>query len=563
MAGDRQYRLAMDYLNMSARADLELTPYLTRFRQRLRLRSGLGFLQRTFWMACLAGVLILLAGRIWPLEGTLPWALAPLGVWGVASLAVLLFKPYPDLRVALSVDSELGLKERISTSLVFNDPQTDFSTRAFNPQLVTQMNADALLAVRQIDAGRTFPARFERRRLAVGTALLVCAFLLAFLPNPMDQVIAERKAVAQTAHEQAQKIEELKKEVENMGELSPEEKEKLLARLAELARQLAANPGDREQALADINRAEQAIRERVDPGAAVKKAALEGIAARLQALAGMQKDERLGDLQKAGEDLQKLADQLGQMTQDERDQLAKDLGQLAARASQAGDSATAQALAGLAQAALSGDSAAAQQAAQAGQRALNQAGSTQSDQQALQRALSNVQSSRQAMSQAGTSGQTAGQSGQTAQNSGQGQGQGQGQSQGQGQGQGQGQPSGGGGGSQANTLPGRQGQGSFTGPNTSKPAGGEGDLNSQVYVPREKLPTNGEQSFIPGQDTGQGSEQTSQSPSPLPGSSNPSLIPYRSVYQTYLDTAGQALDQSAIPADLKDFVRQYFTNLEP
>jgi len=561
MAGDRQYRQAVDQLTMNDRAHFELIPYITRFRRRLRLRSGLGFLQRTFWMACLAGALILLAGRIWPLEGTRLWALAPLGLWMMASLAVLLFKPYPDLRVALRVDSELGLKERLSTSLVFNTPQADLQTRAFNPQLVAQMNADALSAVRKIDVRRVFPPRFEWRRLAVGAVLLAGVLLLAFLPNPMDQVIVERKAVAQAAREQAQKIEELKKEVEDAGDLSPEEKEKLLERLAELARQLAANPGDREQALADINRAEQAIRERVDPGAAVKKAALEGIAARLQALAGMQKDERLGDLQKAAEDLQKLADQLGGMSQDERDQLARDLGQLAARASQAGDSATAQALAALAQAALSGDSAAAQQAAQAGQQALNQAGSTQSDQQALQRALSGVQSSRQAMSQAGTSGQTAGQSGQTAQNSGQGQGQG--QSQGQGQGQGQGQPSGGGGGTQANSLPPRQGQGSFTGPNASKPAGGEGDLNSQVYVPREKLPTNGEQSFIPGQDTGQGSEQTSQSPAPLPGSSNPSLIPYSSVYQTYLDTAGQALDQSAIPADLKDFVRQYFTNLEP
>ncbi len=556
MAGDRQHRRQLEQLTMNNRTHVELSPYLARFRRRLRLRSGLGFLQRSLWVACLAGALILLAGRIWPLEGTHLWALAPLGLWAIASLVVLLLRPYPDLRVALSVDGELDLKERISTSLVFSASQVDLSRRSFNPQLVEQMNADALSAVSKIDAGSTFPARFEWRRLAVGGALLVCMFLLVVLPNPMDQVIAERKAVAQAAREQAQKIADLKKEIENTTGLSPEEKQKLLDRLAELARQLQSNPGDREQALADINRAEQAIRERVDPGAAARKAAMEGIAARLQALAGLQKDERLGDLQKAGEDLQKLADQLGQMTQEQRDQLAKDLGQLAARASQAGDSSTAQALAALAQAALSGDSSAAQQAAQSGQQALSQAATSQSNQQALQRALSGVQSSRQAMSQAGASGQTA------SQGQGQGQSQGQSQSQGQGQGQGQGRPSGGGG-SQANTLPPGQGQSAFTGPTSSKPAGGVGDLNSQVYVPREKLPTNGDPLFIPGQDTGQGSEQTSQSPSPLPGTSNPSLVPYSSVYQSYLDTAGLALDQSAIPADLKDFVRGYFSNLEP
>ena len=132
-------------------------------------------------------------GRIWPLEGTRLWALAPLGLWAIASLAVLLLKPYPDLRVALSVDGELDLKERISTSLVFSTSQVDLSRRSFNPQLVEQMNADALSAVSKIDAGRTFPARFEWRRLAVGATLLVGMFLLVVLPNPMDQVIAEQQ----------------------------------------------------------------------------------------------------------------------------------------------------------------------------------------------------------------------------------------------------------------------------------------------------------------------------------------------------------------------------------
>ena len=213
---------------MNNRKHVELSPYLARFRRRLRLRSGLGFLQRSLWVACLAGVIILLTGRIWPLEGTRQWVLAPLGLWVIASLAVLLLRPYPDLRVALSVDGELDLKERISTSLVFSAAQVDLSRRSFNPQLVEQMNADALSAVSKIDAGRTFPARFEWRRLAVGAALLVGMFLLVVLPNPMDQVIAERKAVAQAAREQAQKIAELKKEVENTAELSPEEKQKLL-----------------------------------------------------------------------------------------------------------------------------------------------------------------------------------------------------------------------------------------------------------------------------------------------------------------------------------------------
>jgi hypothetical protein len=528
----------------------ELSSYLARFRWRLRLRNGLAFGQRCLWLAILAAGLIVLSGRIWPLEGMRAYAWIPIGIWAVASLVVLLLWPFSEMRVALGVDRELGLKERVSTCLAFSTPEFDLGARSFDPRLVEQMKADALASVRAVEPGRAFPARFDRRRMGLAGALLAAAVLLAFLPNPMDQVLAERKAAAQAAHEQAQKIEKLKEEIEKTVDLSAEEKEKLRQQLAELATSLQANPGDRSQALADLNRAEQALRERMDSSAAARKAALDAIAARLQALAGLQKDEKLGDLQKAGEDLQKLADSLGQLSQEQRDQLASALGQLAARAAQAGDTATAQALAGLAQAAQTGDSAAAGQAAQAGQQALSQASANLANQQALQRALAGVQSSRQAMAQ---SGQTASQ----------GQGQGQGQAQGLGQGQGQGQQPGGGGGSRANTLPGFQGQGSFKGPTSAGQAAGVGALDPQVYVPRQKLPTAGNELTIPGQDTGQGQEQTSQSPSPLPGANNPSLVPYQTVYQSYLNTAGQALDQAAIPAELKDFVRNYFSQLEP
>ena len=531
-----------------------IRPYLARFRRRLRQRSALGFLQRTSWMACLAGALILLSGRLLPLEGTRPLALAPLAVWGAASLGILLFKPLADLRVALSADRELDLKERVSTCLAFNAEGSPLAGRSFDAQLVQQMNADALAALSRVDMRRSFPPRFKSRPLMAAGLLLVGALLLAFLPNPMDQVLAERRAVAQAARQQAEKIADLKKEVEKTADLTPEEKERLLQRLAELARQLQANPGDRQQALADIDRVEQAIRQQLDPGAAMQKAALEGIAARLQALAGAHKDERLGDLQKAAEDLKALAEQIGQMTPEQRSQLARDLGQLAARASQAGDSATAQALAALAQAALSGDSQSAGQAAQAGQQALQQAQTNLANQQALQRALAGVQASQQAMAQAGAAGQNASQ-GQGGQNSGQGQGQGQGQQAGR---------PGSGGGSNANTLPGSQGQGAFNRPSTSKPALGEGALPAgDIFVPREKRPAGGNELFVPGQDTGQGEEQVRPSQSTLPGASSPSLIPYQSVYQSYLDTASQALDQSAIPLDLKDFVRDYFSQLEP
>ena len=67
--------------------------------------------------------------------------------------------------------------------------------------------------------------------------------------------------------------------------------------------------------------------------------------------------------------------------------------------------------------------------------------------------------------------------------------------------------------------------------------------------------------FIPGQDTGQGTTQEKETKDPLPGAPNPALVPYREVYQRYMDAASQALEQSYIPSGLKDYVKGYFEEL--
>jgi hypothetical protein len=40
-------------------------------------------------------------------------------------------------------------------------------------------------------------------------------------------------------------------------------------------------------------------------------------------------------------------------------------------------------------------------------------------------------------------------------------------------------------------------------------------------------------------------------------------MPYYEVFQSYLDSASQAIEQTYIPSGLKDYVREYFSNLEP
>ncbi len=175
---------------------------------------------------------------------------------------------------------------------------------------------------------------------------------------------------------------------------------------------------------------------------------------------------------------------------------------------------------------------------------MQQAQSDLASQQALNQALSQLQASRQSISGAGQ---------QMAQAQ-QGQGQMPGQEQNPGQGAGQGQASGGGGGTNANQLPPSTRSGTAGDPQGQGINTGTSNLDSQVYVPREKPGgSSNEELYVPGQDTDQGETQSSEKPDPLGGLNNPALVPYNEVFQQYHDAASQAIDQSAIPPGLKDY----------
>ena len=529
----------------------ELQSYLARLGRRLRLRDGWLLAQRSLWAACLPAALIQLGGRVWPVERLWLWTLSPLAAWLLAVGAWSLLRPLSPMRVARRVDAELGLKERLATALVLKGwmvqklkdvkgagPPPSFLTA--RPALVALQREDALAVAREIHPARAFALRWLRRPLLLAAIFVVTTVALAVLPNPMDAVLSERAAVAQAAKEQAEQIEKLREEVEKAQELTPEERQELLRQLAELAEQLRDSAGDREEALADLSRVEETLRQKLDPNAAARQAALEALATQLQALAGEGSGEK-ADLSEAAESLEKLAEQLAEMDAAEREALAQSLAQMAAQAAQAGDGTLAQALAALAQATRSGDSEAASQAAQAAADALAQAQGDLADQSALRQTLSQLQQSRQAMAQAG---------------------QGQAMAQGQGQGQGQGQP-GSGGGTKADTLPPAQGSGRTERPQGEGQPVAEGELDQQVYVPWERRQGSGEEIAITGPDTGQGQTQVREQKEPLPGAPGQALVPYHEVYYGYLDSAHQVMEQSYIPSGLKDYVREYFSQLEP
>ncbi len=162
--------------------------------------------------------------------------------------------------------------------------------------------------------------------------------------------------------------------------------------MEEIAEKLRSNPGDRKQALADLSRFEEALRQSLDPMGDQRRAALEGMAAQLQAMA-KNENPQIGDLEAAAEALEELARQMENMSAEEREALAQQLAQMAARAAQAGDGSLAQALSTMGQAAQSGNLEAARSAAEQAAQAMQQAQSDLASQQALNQALSQLQAS--------------------------------------------------------------------------------------------------------------------------------------------------------------------------
>ncbi len=554
---------------MINRMPSDLAIYLARFRRRLRLRHAWQIAQRTLWLAALAMLAIQTLGRMIPIERLWLWSLSALPAWLVIVILYPAIRPFPLMRVARQVDHELDLRERISTALAFQlQPETAPPTSdAAQPSntlalLVTAQRQDALAAAASIRPSIAFPFTWLRRHLAAAAVIAALAVALSMLPNPMNDLLAERSAIRQEAQKQAEKIDQVRQRLEEDQKLSPEQREELIRQLRELAEQLRANPGDLEQAIADLSRLEKALQAQLDPNTAAQEANLQSLAEQLSQMAGKTPPAEQGAADAAASALQELAAQFDQLSAEERQQAAQQLAQQAAQAAQSGDNQLAQALSSLAQAMQSGDSQAVSQAAQDAQSALAQAQARLNDQEAVQSALSQAQNSRQALAQTGRAIAQAGQPGQSgAQSGNQGQpGQGQGQS---GQNPGQGSQLGSGGGTNASTLPPGTRVGKPGRPQGNAPDPSASDLPSQAAAPWQRSPTGGNQVFIPGQDTGQGETQTNPGQANMPGTSNPALVPYTRVYYNYLTAANQALQTSHIPRELSTYVRDYFTQIAP
>jgi len=60
-----------------------------------------------------------------------------------------------------------------------------------------------------------------------------------------------------------------------------------------------------------------------------------------------------------------------------------------------------------------------------------------------------------------------------------------------------------------------------------------------------------------------GDGQTQQGSQQGPGSNNGAFVPYQQVYGDFYQYALTTLDRSYVPLSVKDYVRDYFSSLDP
>ena len=104
------------------------------------------------------------------------------------------------------------------------------------------------------------------------------------------------------------------------------------------------------------------------------------------------------------------------------------------------------------------------------------------------------------------------------------------------------------------------GNGSAGGPLNPNRASQLGADLQQIFAPFDRLGHPGDPSYISGVG---GDGQTTQGNQQGPGVDPGSYVPYSQVYADFYDYALKTLDRDYVPLSIKDYVRDYFSSLNP
>ncbi|HSS62729.1 MAG TPA: hypothetical protein VLK30_14845 [Candidatus Limnocylindrales bacterium] len=478
-------------------------------------------------------LLIVLAARLIPFEqrSTVAAAGVPV-VFAALAVAWFVARPRP-MMLMRTADVRLGLKERLSTA---------WERRLAAGPMDAALRRDALEQAARAKLAMAYPIGLKRGEMLVTGAIAITAIALVLLPNPMDQVLSQRRADRATQSSAAATVEAAKRKL--AASASPAPVDPQVQKILQDAQAKIAAAPDPRTALQNITPAEQQLLQLADPQTPARTSSAQNLANQLSATsAGATAGRALNTSPAQGaQSLRNLASQLQGLSPQEQAELAK---ALAAAAQQSKDPAMASSLQQASSALASGNTSAAALALNnvAGQ--LDSLQQQQSNDQEIAAAINALEAARQQLAaqadrdaaQAAGTGSSASPGARSSPGSpGQGNGSGNGNGN-QGSGNGNGSGTGNGNGGSGGT--GGQGQsGSGAG------AGSAAQGTERVYVPAP--PAAGQQE---------------NDPTPLgPGQDVPTT-PYGQVIQAYQQAALDAAQQSLIPGSEQDLIRAYFSSL--
>lgn len=541
----------------------ELRDSIRKWSQRARLQRSVALV--FFGLACGLGsaLIIALASRVFPLIESAPLIVLSVVLAILGTLVAALFPWARHLRTsplqwARRFDTEFALQERISTALEINEGTLTVK----NDTVRVLQQRDASRVGDAVDAKTRMPLRISRRDalVALGFALMLAVAIA--LPNPQQQILAQREELRKTIAQQIEQLDQAKQTIEQSA-LSADQKKLAMDALEEARRKLSNPNVTPEEAMAAINEAQSTLDALNDEAAQQQAQDLQ------RAGESLSPDELTNALANAlaNQNFEQAAEQMrnlsgnsnGQPLNDEQSQrVANQLDQMA-RSVQNSDQQLAQQLRDAAQQMREGNTAAAKQSLEQAAQAVQKSQQSAAVAQSLNEAQSQADAARRAIAdQASRNTQSQYQNQQGQQQGQQSQGSKPGDvapSQSQSGAQGpsaQSDQQGGQASSAASSASGGQPQGDAQKSNDS-------GSDSSVYAPN-RIGADGKQVVLP-DSQGQIAPNPNGNPSTAPGGN--SDVPYEQVYGDYAKAADDAMQAGEVPAERREYVRDYFSSLDP
>jgi hypothetical protein len=529
----------------------ELSDIVYSWSRRARLQTSLRWVGLGLAIGLFIALLPAVAARYYPLFTV--WQLIVFAI-SVISLGIVIALLFPWLRHlrrsvlkwARHFDQQFGLKERVSTALEIESG----TIKVKNDLIRKRQVVEATQIAERLDFKRLLPLKISWQQLLMALVLAIGLAAAIIMPNPQFEILEEKLRLQEELSKQVQQLEDIKKDIQASTLLTDEQKFAALQALQNAQEELKDSNATEESAFAALNDAQAQLD-------ALKDALAEQQARDLEK-AGQQlnPDELTRDLAEAlsNRDFQKAADQLRNMTgqdgqalnQQQQQQLANQMEQLA-NSVQNSDPNLAQQLRDAAQAMREGRNQDAKNALNQAANSLDKAQQSQANQKALQQVSQSLNNQRNQLSR--DQGQQQGQNGNGGQSEPSGAESGQASSEGS-----EGMPGEGEG--EAN-IPssGQAGDGSAQNSQHSEDSGS----SNSVYAP-QRLNEKGEVVQLP-EARGQNAPNPSGRPNQAPSGS--SSVPYQQVYSQYAQAADEAIQNGDVPVEMRDYVREYFSSLNP